>query len=154
MAYEAQPENSSQGAGGNPSPTSAQLQAAAETFAMLATPTRLHLVWLLAQQDQDVGSLADQVGVPVATVSQHLAKLRFTGLVSAHRNGRRQIYSVDDPHVVTLVDQIFRHIAPDGTLYPDGPRPTLTAAAATAVAASVAAVAVAAAAGKGPAAVA
>jgi DNA-binding transcriptional ArsR family regulator len=100
-------------------PTGAQLQAAAETFAMLATPTRLHLVWLLAQQDHDVGSLAERVGVPVATVSQHLAKLRFTGLVSAHRNGRRQIYSVDDPHVVAMVDQIFRHIAPDGTVTSD-----------------------------------
>lgn len=103
-----------------PIPTGAQLQAAAETFAMLATPTRLHLVWLLAHQDHDVGSLAEQVGVPVATVSQHLAKLRFTGLVSAHRNGRRQIYSVDDPHVVALVDQIFRHIAPDGSLNQNG----------------------------------
>lgn len=97
-------------------PTSAQLQAAAETFAMLATPTRLHLVWLLAQQDQDVGSLAEQAGAPVAAVSQHLAKLRLTGVVSARRDGRRQIYSVDDPHVVTLVEQIFQHITPDGTL--------------------------------------
>jgi DNA-binding transcriptional ArsR family regulator len=106
-----------------PAPTVAQLHAAAETFAMLATPTRLHLVWLLAQQDQDVGSLAAQVGAPVATVSQHLAKMRLAGLVSAHRHGRRQVYSVDDPHVVALADQIFRHIAPDGTLAPD-PHPT------------------------------
>lgn len=101
-------------------PTQAQLQAAAETFAMLATPTRLHLVWLLSQQDQDVGSLAERTGAPVAAVSQHLAKLRLTGVVSARRDGRRQIYSVDDPHVVTLVEQIFQHIAPDGTLTPDG----------------------------------
>ncbi len=101
------------------SPTASQLQSASETFAMLATPTRLHLVWLLAQRDQDVGSLAEQVGVPIAAVSQHLAKLRLTGLVSAHRHGRRQVYSVDDPHVVVLVDQIFRHIAPDGSLTPD-----------------------------------
>lgn len=106
------------------SPTPAQLQAAAETFAMLATPTRLHLVWLLAHRDHDVGSLAAQVGAPIATVSQHLAKLRLTGLVSARRDGRRQIYSVDDPHVAVLVDQIFRHIAPDGSLAPDPPRPT------------------------------
>jgi DNA-binding transcriptional ArsR family regulator len=97
-------------------PTAAQLEVAAETFAMLATPTRLHLVWLLAQHDEDVGSLARLVGAPVAAVSQHLAKLRLTGLVSARRDGRRQVYSVDDPHVVALVDQIFRHIAPDGTL--------------------------------------
>ncbi len=100
-------------------PTPAQLQAAAETFAMLATPTRLHLVWLLSQQDLDVGSLAERAGAPVAAVSQHLAKLRLTGVVSAHREGRRQIYTVDDPHVVTLVEQIFQHIAPDGTLTAD-----------------------------------
>lgn len=102
-----------------PSLTAAQLQAASETFAMLATPTRLHLVWLLAQRDHDVGSLASQVGVPVAAVSQHLAKLRLAGLVSVRREGRRHIYSADDPHVVTLVDQIFKHIGPDGTLAPD-----------------------------------
>lgn len=124
MASEQRIEPSSQQRGGvdrapvrsSGTPTSAQLQAAAETFAMLATPTRLHLVWLLAQQDQDVGSLAEQAGAPVAAVSQHLAKLRMTGVVSARRDGRRQIYSVDDPHVVTLVEQIFQHIAPDGTL--------------------------------------
>lgn len=40
-------------------------------------------------------------------------------MISAHRNGRRQIYVVDDPHVLTLIDQIFEHIAPDGTLAPD-----------------------------------
>ncbi|MBT8227850.1 MAG: winged helix-turn-helix transcriptional regulator [Dactylosporangium sp.] len=123
MASEVRPDQ--QHLSTSTAPTSAQLHSAAETFAMLATPTRLHLVWLLAQQDRDVGSLAESVGVPVATVSQHLAKLRFTGLVTSHRDGRRQIYSVDDPHVVTLVDQIFRHISPDGTLSPDG---SLTAA--------------------------
>lgn len=100
-------------------PTPAQLQAAAETFAILATPTRLHLVWLLSQHDLDVGSLAERAGAPVAAVSQHLAKLRLAGVVSARRDGRRQVYTVDDPHVVALVELIFQHIAPDGTLAPD-----------------------------------
>jgi DNA-binding transcriptional ArsR family regulator len=97
-------------------PTAAQLHVAAETFALLAAPTRLHLVWLLARQDLDVGSLARRTGSPVAAVSQHLAKLRLAGLVVSRRESRRQIYSVDDPHVVALVEQIFAHIAPDGSL--------------------------------------
>jgi DNA-binding transcriptional ArsR family regulator len=105
--------------GGAGTPTSAQLQAAAETFTLLSTPIRLHLVWLLVQEDCDVGSLASQVGATVAAVSQHLAKLRLAGLVSAHRNGRRQVYTVDDPHVIALLDQIFKHIAPDGSLTPN-----------------------------------
>src|SRR5690606_22246679 len=52
-------------------------------------------------------------------VSQHLAKLRLAGLVGSRREGRRVIYTVDDPHVVTMVEEIFEHIAPDGPLAPD-----------------------------------
>lgn len=104
-------------------PTSPQLRAAAETFALLAAPTRLHIVWLLARHEYDVGTLAEHTGASVAAVSQHLAKLRLASLVAARRDGRRQIYAVEDPHVLTLVDQIFAHIAPDGTLAPDPPEP-------------------------------
>ena len=52
-------------------------------------------------------------------MSQHLSKLRLAGLISARRDGRRHIYTVDDPHVLTLVQQIFAHIASDGSLAPD-----------------------------------
>jgi DNA-binding transcriptional ArsR family regulator len=103
--------------------TRPQLRAAAETLGMLSAPTRLHLVWLLARHEYDVGSLAERTGASVAAVSQHLAKLRLAGLVAARREGRRQIYAVEDPHVLTLVDQIFAHIAPDGSLAPDPPTP-------------------------------
>jgi DNA-binding transcriptional ArsR family regulator len=102
-------------------PARPQLQAAAATFDLLSAPTRLHLMWLLARDDCDVGTLAARTGATVALVSQHLAKLRLGGLVTARRDGRRHIYAVDDPHVLTLIDQIFAHIAPDGTLAPDPP---------------------------------
>ena len=102
-------------------PTGPQLDLAARTFALLATPVRLHLVALAAQGELDVGTLADRVGVTIATASQHLSKLRLAGIISARRDGRRTIYIVDDPHVLTLVHQIFEHIAPDGTLAPDPP---------------------------------
>ncbi len=108
---------------GSSGPSAPQLRAAAETFDLLSSPTRLHLVWLLARHEYDVGTLAESTGANVAAVSQHLAKLRLAGLVTAHREGRRQIYAVEDPHVLTLVDQIFEHIAPDGSLAPDPPTP-------------------------------
>jgi DNA-binding transcriptional ArsR family regulator len=104
-------------------PARPQLQAAAATFDLLSAPTRLHLMWLLARSDYDVGTLAARTGATVALVSQHLAKLRLAGLVTARRDGRRHIYAVEDPHVLTLIDQIFAHIAPDGTLAPDPPSP-------------------------------
>jgi DNA-binding transcriptional ArsR family regulator len=106
-------------------PTRPQLDSAAGTFALLGSPVRLHLVWLMAHGGMDVGSLAARAGIGIPAASQHLAKLRLAGVVSARRDGRRTFYSVDDPHVVTMIDQIFRHIAPDGTLAPDPPRSEL-----------------------------
>ncbi|MGW3467313.1 ArsR/SmtB family transcription factor [Saccharopolyspora sp. NPDC000995] len=103
-------------------PTEAQLTAAAATFALLASPPRLHLVWLITHGSYDVGTLAKRVGISLATVSQHLSKLRLAGVITARRDGRRHLYTVDDPHVVALVEQIFEHIAPDGSLAPDPPQ--------------------------------
>ena len=104
-------------------PTEQQLDVAARTFALLSAPVRLHLVTLAAAGEHDVGTLSEKAGVSIATASQQLAKLRLAGLVSARRDGRRQIYTVDDPHVLTLIHQIFDHVAPDGTLAPDPPFP-------------------------------
>ncbi len=104
-------------------PTRPQLDVAARTFALLSAPVRLHLVALAAEGEYDVGTLSERVGVSIATASQHLTKLRLGGIISGRRDGRRQIYTVDDPHVLTMVQQIFEHIAPDGTLAPDPPMP-------------------------------
>ena len=103
-------------------PSSPQLAAAAATFSMLSSTARLHLVWLLSTGRFDVGSLAQHVGLSLPTTSQHLGKLRLAGIVSVQREGRHNYYTVEDPHVLELVGQIFEHIAPDGSLAPD-PRP-------------------------------
>jgi DNA-binding transcriptional ArsR family regulator len=99
--------------------TAAQLEAAAATFDMLSTPTRLHLMWLLCHGEHDVGWLAAAVNATVAAVSQHLAKLRLAGLVSARRHGRHQIYQVHDPHIAMLIELVFEHLEPDGSALVD-----------------------------------
>ena len=95
--------------GDDDQPTAEVLAEAADTFAMLASSQRLHLLWLLARQERDVSTLAAALGASVPLVSQHLGKLRLAGLVSARRQGKRQLYRVDDPHVVSLVDQAIDH---------------------------------------------
>ena len=82
---------------------------AAATFAMLATATRVRILWLLAHVERDVTSLAEATGATVPTVSQHLAKLRLAGLVIVRPEGRHQIYRVEDPHIITLVNQAVEH---------------------------------------------
>jgi DNA-binding transcriptional ArsR family regulator len=93
-----------------------QLEAAAATFDLLSVPGRLHLVLLLASHEYDVTTLAELTGNNVPATSQQLAKLRAAGLVSARRDGRRQLYQVTDPQIMAVIDQMFSHIAPDGTL--------------------------------------
>ncbi|WIX98795.1 metalloregulator ArsR/SmtB family transcription factor [Amycolatopsis mongoliensis] len=79
------------------------LQDAAATFGLLSATVRLHLLWLLADGESDVGTLADGTGQSVATVSHHLGKLKLAGLVRARREGKHQIHYVDDPHVVEMI---------------------------------------------------
>jgi DNA-binding transcriptional ArsR family regulator len=79
------------------------LQLAAARFGLLASTMRLHIVWVLAHGEMDVGGLADAVGGTLQAVSQHLAKLKLAGLVRSRREGRRQVYLVDDPHLVMIV---------------------------------------------------
>ncbi|MEU6187632.1 metalloregulator ArsR/SmtB family transcription factor [Nocardia sp. NPDC047038] len=70
---------------------------------MLSDPTRLHILWILADGEADVTALTEAVGASRTAVSQHLAKLRFTGLVDTRREGRRIIYRVRDGHLTRLV---------------------------------------------------
>ncbi|MBM9509054.1 ArsR/SmtB family transcription factor [Actinacidiphila acididurans] len=86
---------------GDPSPD--VLQGAAAAFGLLASTMRLHIVWILSQGDCDVTGLAERVGATLPAVSQHLAKLKLAGLVHSRREGRRQVYLVDDPALVTVV---------------------------------------------------
>lgn len=103
--------------------TDAQLAAAAATFDLLSVPGRLHLVWLLAAHELDVTTLAELTGAAIPATSQQLAKLRAAGVVSARRDGRRQLYRVDDVHILSVIEAMFSHIGPDGALVTDPGRP-------------------------------
>lgn len=79
------------------------LQETASMFGMLSATVRLHILWLLAVGECDVGTLAEHTGQTMATVSHHLGKLKLAGLVEARRHGKRQVYVVADPHIVDVV---------------------------------------------------
>jgi DNA-binding transcriptional ArsR family regulator len=80
-----------------------QAQEAAAVFGLLASTTRLQLLWLLAQGEADVGALAEAVGGALPAVSQHLAKLKLAGLVASRPEGRRQVYLIADPRIAETV---------------------------------------------------
>nr|WSY57688.1 metalloregulator ArsR/SmtB family transcription factor [Streptomyces sp. NBC_00886] len=89
--------------GGFDDPPAEVLADVAAAFGLLATPARVHIVWALAQGESDVTGLADRVGGALPAVSQHLTKLKLAGLVRSRREGRRQVYFVDDADVVDVL---------------------------------------------------
>ncbi|MCW2652495.1 MAG: transcriptional regulator [Mycobacterium sp.] len=79
------------------------LQETASMFGLLSAAVRLRILWLLADGDCDVGTLAAATGESVATVNRHLSKLKLAGSVRARRDGRRHVYVVADPHIVDVI---------------------------------------------------
>lgn len=98
-------------AGGFDDPPAEVLADAAAAFGLLASSPRLHIMWALAQGESDVTHLAERVGGALPAVSQHLSKLKLAGLVRSRREGRRQVYYVDDPDVVTVVRLMVGQLA-------------------------------------------
>lgn len=84
-------------------PPADHVDAAAASFRMLADPTRLRVLWLLCGAEHDVATLTAAVGAARPAVSQHLAKLRMTGLVTTRRDGRRVVYAARGGHVRRLL---------------------------------------------------
>lgn len=74
-----------------------------EVFRMLADATRVRVLWALTVGELSVNELADLVGKPAPSVSQHLAKLRMARLVRTRRDGTTVYYSLENEHVEQLV---------------------------------------------------
>jgi ArsR family transcriptional regulator len=76
---------------------------------MLAEPTRLNLLFQLTEGPKTVTNLTAAAGVPRTVVSQHLAKLRLSGLVDTRKDGRHVIYSLHDGHLIRLIRETINH---------------------------------------------
>lgn len=87
----------------------AQVGAAVMSFALLADPTRVRLLWALRRDEADVASLAAVAGCRPTVASQHLSKLRFAGLVEGTRDGRRVVYRLKGAHVRSLLTEALFH---------------------------------------------
>jgi DNA-binding transcriptional ArsR family regulator len=70
----------------------------------LADPTRILILYLLAENPRHVTELAEMSGASQPTVSRHLKVLRDRGLVTATREGNTIRYTLRDPRVIQALD--------------------------------------------------
>ena len=79
---------------------------AAKCLAELGSPTRLAVFRLLVKAGPDgmaVGDLQRRLKIPASTLSHHIARLAWAGLVDQRRDGRRLVCSTRDGVMDALV---------------------------------------------------
>lgn len=87
-----------------------QARQASDLLKALSHETRLLILCMLIEGEKSVSELEEILGMPQASVSQQLARLRFDRLVSTRREGRQIYYSVarqDIGEVVSLLHSMF-----------------------------------------------
>lgn len=85
----------------------------AETFGLLADPTRLSIVMVCMESEIPAGDIADKLGLSASLVSHHLRLLRAARMLRAERRGKQVFYSMADACVhdvlKIMIDHLFVH---------------------------------------------
>ncbi len=79
----------------------------------LSDPTRLRLLGILQDGEQNVTALRRKLALPQPTVSHHLALLRSAGLVANRRDGKQVFYSLNRQIASPLAERRGLNIVTD-----------------------------------------
>ena len=81
-----------------------------QIFQVMADPTRLRIISLLAGRELCVCDIAAVLDMTQSAVSHQLRVMRMADLVKFRKDGRIAWYSLDDDHVEKLFIQGVNHI--------------------------------------------
>lgn len=81
-----------------------RLRARARYFRVLGDPTRLRLLEALLEGPHTVSELTAIAAAPQSRISNHLACLKWCGLVISERRGREVVYRITDPRVGQVLE--------------------------------------------------
>lgn len=86
----------------------------------LADPKRLMILNALRNGERSVTDICEELDLPQANVSQHLAVLRERGLAETRRDGQRVFYAVSSPKIIAAMDLLrevmHEHRTPDAAI--------------------------------------
>jgi DNA-binding transcriptional ArsR family regulator len=82
----------------------------AETFKILCDPTRIKILHALTKNELCVCDIAAAVSMGQSAISHQLRILRNARLVKYRKDGKSAWYSLDDDHVLLLMNQSIAHI--------------------------------------------
>ena len=91
-------------------PDENELYDAAELFKIFGDSTRIRILSALAQAEMCVCDIGTVLNMTKSAVSHQLRILRQAKLVKNRRNGKEIFYSLDDDHVLSIINLALQHI--------------------------------------------
>lgn len=86
------------------------IRRAAGFFKVVGDETRMKILCCIAGSELCVNDISAYVEMTKSAVSHQLKLLKDEGLVKSRRDGKNIFYSLDDQHVVDIIDIAFVHI--------------------------------------------
>lgn len=83
---------------------------AASFFKVVGDVTRMRILCTISRDEVCVNDIAEKVEMTKSAVSHQLKMLKDEGLVKARRQGKNVYYSLDDQHVVDIIEIAFAHM--------------------------------------------
>lgn len=81
---------------------------------LVANEQRLLLLCRLREGEASVGELVGLCNLSQSSVSQHLGKMREGGVLKTRRDGTTIFYSLDNPHIASLMDFLCARFGEEG----------------------------------------
>lgn len=91
-------------------PTEEQLYDLAELFKVFGDSTRIRILFVLFDSEENVGDIAEELNMTQSAVSHQLKVLKQAKLIKSRREGKSIYYSLADEHVRTIIAMGIEHI--------------------------------------------
>lgn len=80
-----------------------------EIFRTLGDKTRVKILYALSKKELCVCDISGVLGMSISAISHQLRVLRNMKLVKYRKKGREVYYSLDDEHIIQLIEISYRH---------------------------------------------
>src|SRR5699024_4724521 len=87
-----------------------KIQSISKVFKVISDTTRLSILFLIPKEELSVGSIVLSLDKEQSAISHQLKILKYSRSVKARREGKGMVYSLDDLHVFSILEQVLTHI--------------------------------------------
>ncbi|MBQ9765215.1 MAG: winged helix-turn-helix transcriptional regulator [Lachnospiraceae bacterium] len=79
-------------------------------FKTLGDETRVKIIYALSMKELCVNDIVELLNMTQSAVSHQLRQMKSEGVVKARRSGKNIFYSLDDEHVVEILEKTVKHV--------------------------------------------